>query len=305
MNNYLDFLNENFPIRKTKTEKGKFREYAVKECEEKGFSVQVEKLEGKHENVIIGDVKNAKVVFTAHYDTPAKCIYPNLMTPRNPIFGYAYALFFPLLMAFLSLVLAFGLEKVFKFGQYGAVIVYVIIYFSLFFLATRCFKNKRNFNDNTSGIATILELVSANAGKRVAFILFDNEEKGLLGSKAYAKTHKDLVENKLVINLDCVGNGNNILFIAKEGAQKLDCFKKLKSRVEKNAKYNLLFFPKKGSIGNSDYKNFNTGVGVMACSKSKLIGYYTSRIHTSLDFVANNENIIFLTNYLTKFVNSI
>jgi len=69
--------------------------------------------------------------------------------------------------------------------------------------------------------------VAAKAAKerpRVAFILFDNEEKGTLGSRAYAREHPLVRDERLVINLDCVGVGEHLLFLAPEKVRQMPCY---------------------------------------------------------------------------------
>ena len=65
---------------------------------------------------------------------------------------------------------------------------------------------------------------------------------------------------------------------------------------------NVTFYPMKGSMGNSDHKNFDCGIGVMAAhkGKGKLIKYYCGRIHTNKDVIYQEENIQFLTNGAIK-----
>ena len=74
--------------------------------------------------------------------------------------------------------------------------------------------NPSNANDNTSGVAAILETMARipeENRSKTAFILFDNEEKGCRGSKAYAKAHPAVKNERLVINL---GVGAVILLAA-------------------------------------------------------------------------------------------
>ena len=76
------------------------------------------------------------------------------------------------------------------------------------------FENKNNKNDNTSGVAAVMSLIkNIDKDSNVAFILFDNEEKGLIGSGQFNKQNKKMMENKPLINLDCIGNGNEIVVI--------------------------------------------------------------------------------------------
>ena len=49
--------------------------------------------------------------------------------------------------------------------------------------------NKHTANDNTSGVITLLELMnrlSPEQKERTAFVFFDNEENGMLGSAFFA-----------------------------------------------------------------------------------------------------------------------
>ena len=83
--------------------------------------------------------------------------------------------------------------------------------------------NTHTANDNTSGVITIIEAacnMPEEFRDRVCFILFDNEEKGLLGSKALAKKYKNIKQNKLVINFDCVSDGDYLLFLPYQSNEK-------------------------------------------------------------------------------------
>ena len=59
MKDYLTFLNEKYPIRRSKEQKEEFIKYVKEEVS--GYNVDVETLEKEHNNVVIGDVENAKV----------------------------------------------------------------------------------------------------------------------------------------------------------------------------------------------------------------------------------------------------
>ena len=306
MKNYLTYIDEKFPIRRSNEEKSEFIRFAIDEARELGYDSNVETTK-KHNNLVFGNLDSAKVVFTAHYDTPASSLIPNLMMPRNLFLGYLYAFFYPILLSFLSIGAAYLITNPFNLGDYlpiAMVGIYMALYLSSYFISVRCFKNKRNLNDNTSGVATLFALMNDYKGNNAAFVLFDNEEKGLLGSKAFAKKHKELLKDKLVINYDCVGNGEHIIFIAKNGAENHELYNSFKAVSNPSEKYQTYFYPMKGSMGNSDYKSFNNGVGVMACNKGK-VGFYTARIHTNRDDVACYENILYLTQHACEFLNEI
>ena len=88
---HLDYLNQNYPTRKTEQEKSDFRKYIVDGLAEKGIEAKVETTkDGKNKNLVIGNPTNAKAVFTAHYDTPAHSLFPNIMIPKNRLVFYLY-----------------------------------------------------------------------------------------------------------------------------------------------------------------------------------------------------------------------
>ena len=299
MKDYLNEIYEKFPVRRNEEQKKCFFEYVKAEAESVGLSARIEQLEKKHNNIVIGDVENASVVYTAHYDTPARSLLPNLMMPRNPGLGYLYAFGIPLVIAFASLGVAYGVQSLFGLPYAAFVIIYLVLYFGVFLGILRCGDNKTNKNDNTSGVATVLS-VMANNPKNAAYILFDNEEKGLLGSKALLKSNKELWANKPLINFDCVGLGDNIVVVAMEKAEKHPVFTKIADAVVGNDNYNVGLYPKKGSAGNTDSKNFPCGISVMACKKNKKGVLYTPYIHTKRDTVASSENIYFLADAFSK-----
>ncbi|MFR3430848.1 MAG: M28 family peptidase [Holdemanella porci] len=91
--------------------------------------------------------------------------------------------------------------------------------------------NKHTASDNTSGIITIIESaikLPEDLRDEVCFVLFDNEELGLLGSSAFAKEYKEYLKNKLIINFDCVSDGNDIFFFPT---------KQIKNDQSKHEKY--------------------------------------------------------------------
>lgn len=301
---YLEFINQYFPIRRRREEKERFAKFVKEKVEENGYAFKDDVLDNKHHNLIIGDLEKADVVFTAHYDTPATSIVPNIMMPRNKVVGYLYHFSYPIIMAFLALFIAYAIGYLLDMEYNMVILLYVFLYLGMFYLATRCFTNKHNYNDNTSGVSVILSLLSRKKFEKVAFVLFDNEEKGLLGSKALNK-HYPYMKEKLVINFDCVGCGNHFILICKEAAAKSNYYKELVESVNSSGDYEVHYFPLKGSTGNSDYKSFDQGIGVMSCHKNKIVGYYTSKIHTNKDKIANEENILFITDKFEQFLKNV
>ena len=306
---YLDLINEKFPIRRKDEEKSKFLEFLSKESKKMGFSYVAETTsDGKNKNFVVGDVEGAKVVFTAHYDTPARSIFPNIMIPRNLPLFFSYQFLPVILMLLVSLPISYLVGMVWLQDSRAYMLTFLALYYVLYFLMFRGPSNPKNYNDNTSGVATLLEIMrglSDEEKDKVAFIFFDNEEKGKKGSKAYFKNHESLMKDKLLINFDCVGNGETVVFIAKEEAEKTEEYERLKGCFAPKDGYTAEFYPMRGSESNSDYKSFPLGIGCMACKRSKRGLLYTPAIHTAKDTVAKEENIEYIKSCALKFIGEI
>ena len=302
---HLDFLNKTYPIRRTKEEKTSFQKYIL----EKLPAARVESTkDGKNENIVIGDPLTAKVVCTAHYDTPMHSLFPNIMIPRNKVVFLLYQFAPVAVMLALSLGPAFLINAFYPLTRQQMCLIFLVIYYALYFLMFRGRKNPNNYNDNTSGVAlilTMLDNLTTEQAKNVAFILFDNEEKGKKGSKAYFNDHKEIMTEKFLLNFDCVANGDNILFAAMEKAEESKEFalvKEIFSTADAAEEgFFTHFYSMKGTKSNSDHKNFPGGVGCMAYKKTKGGLLYTPYIHTPKDVEVKNENIEFIEKRMRRF----
>lgn len=313
----IETLVEKFPIRKSKAQKAAFREWMVGWAQEQGYAAQVESAWNiaKCHNVVIGDPETAEVVFTAHYDTPAVMPLPNFITPCNVLVYILYQLLLvPVILipgavtgalgGFVLKLLTGNAEIAASIGGLlGFVMVYVTLGIMMFGPA-----NKHNVNDNTSGVAAVMELMARMPEEqrgKAAFILFDNEEKGMLGSGAYAGKHKTVKKEKLLINLDCVGDGENVLFFANKKTRALACFPKLESAMQAQTGRSFVMNRMENCVYPSDQANYKLGIAVCACNKMKVIGYYCDKIHTKKDTVCEQANLDFLAAGLTEFVQAL
>jgi hypothetical protein len=261
---------------------------------EKNVEARVETTnDKKNNNIVIGDPTKAKAVFCAHYDTPAMSPFPNIMIPKNRVLFYAYQ-FVPIIcLLVVSLLFGWIVGEIILHSYQAFLIMFMVAYYGMFFGIMRGFTNKYNYNDNTSGVATVLSIIDKMPSERLsdfAFILFDNEEKGKKGSAAYFKDHKDEMKERFLINFDCVGNGKNIIFIAQEGAINSQEFKQLKGTFENTDEFTLDFCTHKEAQSNSDHKNFPYALGISAYHKGKS-GHYIDRIHTPRDTNLDITNI--------------
>lgn len=293
LNEPMDILKAH-PIRKTKDQKEAFRADVQAYVKELGYESCVEAGKFGAKNIVIGDPKTAKYLITAHYDTPASIGLPNILTPCNPV---TFILWQVLLIGGLLLVsVGLGL-LVWAITQSKALalIVAYVLYFGILVLMLVGPANKSNVNDNSSGVITALEIarsLQANQRSKVCFVLFDLEEAGLVGSASYRKAHKAETENQIILNLDCVGNGDHIIFFPTKKAKKNAVLMKKIHRLGGWFGSKHIQLKQKGFYTYpSDQKNFPVGIGIAAFHKAKFVGYYCDKIHTKKDVVLEETNV--------------
>ena len=292
-----------FPVRKKDKQKEDFRREVLTFLSRYKYSGSVEKGSRNSHNLVIGDPETAKYLITAHYDTPASIGLPNILTPCNPV---TFILWQVLLVGIL-LAVSIGLAAVgylLSSSERVALLVWYVVYFGILFLMLFGPANKHNANDNTSGVVTLLETAIAWPEEKhsdVCFVLFDLEEGGLVGSASYRKAHKTASNNQIVLNLDCVGDGNEIMLVPtgklKKDPAKMDFLRKLCGRMGEKT----IFLHEKGFVTYpSDQKHFPYGVGIAAFKRKKGIGLYVDRIHTAKDTILDINNVNFLRDTLLK-----
>ena len=298
---------EKYQVRKSKKQKTTFIEYVKQLAERHGYDFHVEKGSFGVRNIVIGNPDTAKVLYTAHYDTCARLPFPNFITPKN----FLIYLLYQLLIVGAFFVLAFALG--FLFGMISSFIpmsedavdlvssfLPLAVYLALIYLLLDGPANKNTANDNTSGVTTVLDIMEKlpqDQREKVAFVLFDLEEAGLFGSSAFASKHKSVKKNTLVLNFDCVSDGDTILFALKRTTKKYA--EQLEQAFVSNPDMNVeitanAFYP-------SDNASFKGGIGVAALKRSRFLGtLYMDRIHTNKDVIYREENIQFLTDGAIK-----
>jgi len=293
-------LLSGYQIRKTDRQKSAFIKWAHDYARQNEIDVHVEE-SGKHirtRNMVFGDVDKARVILTAHYDTCARMLLPNFSTPGClPLFvleqvvltlliglggwlagrgGYALAIahMHPLAAGLISAIA----------GTAGAMLV-------LFMLLAGP-ANPHTANDNTSGVLLILMAMQRLKDKPgVAFVLFDNEEKGLFGSQAFIKAHPQAAR-RFLVNFDCVGDGDTLLYTGMKAGMRMPQAKRLLEALERIAlQYGMKTvsgdFPK--WIYPSDQMLFPRGTAFAALKGKRIL--YMDRIHTAMDTVLEERNL--------------
>lgn len=284
-----------YEVRKTARQRADFRQWLTPILQENGWSVREEKGSFGARNLIIGDPDTAKVVYTAHYDTCVRLPFPNFITPKSPGLYVLYQVVLTLAIlavsgavSFLTSAAAYLLIPDLAFlGAYVG--LYGVLFLLMFGPA-----NPHTVNDNTSGVTAVVKLAMTmpqELREKCAFVLFDLEEMGLIGSSCFAKKHNKVRKNVLLVNMDCVSDGDTMLFcFRKESCKETERFRTAfphDCRIRPD-------FVTKGYIYPSDQIQFDRGVGVSAMRSTKRGLLYMNRIHTKRDTVYRAENIDWL-----------
>ncbi len=257
----------------------------------------------KSRNLVVGDVRTAKTVITAHYDTCAELPVPNLIMPKNLILTVLYSL----LLALPLIAVIVGAEILirlatdsFWIAYWSGLILFFVLYYFIF-IGGRA--NPNTVNDNTSGVVLLCELIHRcrEEGIRdVAFVFFDHEEVGLFGSAFFRSRYKKEMRDKLLINFDCVSDGDHILVALSRTAREQygDRFDKSFASTEKKRvlmeRASHTFYP-------SDQAGFHTSASVSAVKrKGKIL--YLDRIHTRRDTAWDEENLSYLAESTLAFL---
>ena len=308
-NNWKEMILPEYEVRKSKAQKARFVDML---SEKYGDRLRAEETRGliKSRNVIIGNPERAKVVFTAHYDTAPVMPFPNFITPKNIPVYLLYQLLL-VLVIYIPVALVVGVSMYLTRGLSES--VQIIINEAVFFasligvmwLLLDGPANRHTANDNTSGVVAVLTLADRLISDDFAFILFDNEERGLLGSSSYAAAHKSVRENTMIVNLDCISDGDHVMFLISKKASGSAYAAALEGLAEdvlgEYGKSAIITGPR-GTVYPSDQRSFKVSIGVAALKKSpsRLIGYYMDRIHTKRDTQFDGANIAAICDLLEK-----
>lgn len=293
MTELSETILRDYQVRKSVRQKQDFIALIMPRICEMGYEVKTEKGSFGSRNILVGDPDRAKILFTAHYDTCARMFFPNFITPKSiPIYllyNIVVVLGFFLISAAVGALFGFLFSA--AVGALSAILVcYLLLIFMIFGPA-----NRHTANDNTSGVITLLELMAAlppEKRREVAFVFFDWEEAGLIGSSSFAGKHRKSLKNTPVINFDCVSDGKAILFACSKKAGLLTDV--LEDSFVPKGDYGVEVLSK-GVFYPSDQMNFSLGVGVAALKRGQRTGVlYMDKIHTDQDRAFCRDNIAFL-----------
>ena len=289
-------------VRKTREQKAAFTDFVRAHAAAEGYQCRTEQGYLGARNIVIGNPDTAKVIYTAHYDTCAGMPFPNFITPKCIWIYLLYQLLLTAVLLGVPALLVAGLH--YLLSTYTAVTssllfillegVWLLLLVGEMALLTVGPANRHTANDNTSGVTTLLDIMTAlpeGVRGEVAFVFFDLEETGLFGSAGFAKKHPK-VKGTLLLNFDCVSDGDTILFALRKGATRHAEAIRTAFPPTETLSVEVL---SKGVFYPSDQANFPRGVGVAALKKTKGGLLYMDRIHTKRDTVYKEENVAYLT----------
>lgn len=292
---------EKYQVRKSRKQRTAFIEYVKSICDKYDYEVKVESGSFGAKNIVVGNVDKAKVIYTAHYDTCARLFFPNFITPENFLIYILYQILIVSGLVAISIVIGFLLSLILTMCNTGedftisfSTNIALAVYWVLLLLMIFGPANKHTANDNTSGVTTLLDIMtalSASEKEKVAFVFFDLEEAGLIGSSSFASKHKEIKKNKPVINFDCVSDGKTILFALKKSTRK---YKDLLTSAFKSTDTITVDVAEKGVFYPSDNASFKGGIGVAALKTHKPTKtLYMNRIHTNREPLMTKKTLSF------------
>lgn len=305
-----------YEIRKSNKEKTAFIDYMKERLAAAGYNPEKDiKIEekgkglAKTRNIVVGNHEEAMVLFGGHYDTCAWMPFPNLMAPTNPFLFWGFQILLLIMIIVPTALIGFVVGLICGSGEV-AYFTFLIALIALLIQLMVGFRNKHTANDNTSGIIAlthILESLPEEQRSKVCVIYFDNEEKGLLGSAFFFNKHRKQVKDKMLINFDCVGDGDHIVTMANGKSRddaKYPLFVEALEKAAEGSQVHYLCRKMKFMMFPSDQANFKKGIGVCSLKKSP-IGLYVARIHTYFDTKCRRENIDYLTKSMVEFVDKL
>ncbi len=307
MSRYAERILRDYPLRFKPKEKEAFRLYLMGALRELGYDPKLRSREtalqfgGQVTNVVAGDPETAKLILVAHYDTPLKGVLPPLIMPTRPLTALLYLALPPVLAMLGSFVVSFALTFAVNAPHWTLPLFLALLLAALLYLRFGPAET-RNVNDNSSGVAVLLETAAALTPRyrgEVAFAFLDGGFGGMSGAKALRKAYPSTKE-KTVINVSCVAEGEELLILPNRNSRWngelldaiLDSFE--------NGEHTTVFLKTDGLVYYpSDNRAFRRSFAI--CGVDKVSGFgrlIRPRRATSID----EEHITILKNGLCKLI---
>ena len=298
-----------YQVRKSKNQKISFIQQACSAAANARYTSNVVRTRSGARNIIVGDLEKAAVVYTAHYDTPSRSLLPGFVFPTAPALTVLYQMAVALAVLIPAFIVYFAASLI--FGGLGispavTVLLSLILAMAAFVAAMILFVSgppcKNNANANTSGVAALFEIMAEipeELHDYAAFVFFDEQENGCIGSREFAKKNKRKLGKKLVVNFDCIGIGDEIVIATRPGVKKELDFIKEAFDEERGFAVSML---KGGNRIPSDHNNFKHGVGISAFKRSKTGMLYADGMCSDNDELCEEKNLNYIIESAIKLV---
>ena len=293
------------PVRKTGAQKREFRQWLLRELKRAGWKAG-EETYGKWNgsvNVVAGDPDRADIFLCAHYDTGSRMLIPDFVSPANVLAHICYHLAAALALAAAAFLLALAVS--FPLDQPGLMLpLFLVLAVAGLWLAAYGPANQSNANGNSSGVLALMAAArEVRPGKRVCLVFLDNNERSLLGASAFKKQHIDKASQCLFIDLDCVGDGEELLLIpSKYSRWDGALLEVLESSFPEGEEMRPHVLAKGLQYYPSDNRKFKFHVTVCACRYLSGLGYYIPHLRTKKDTVLREENAAYIVRSIARFL---
>jgi len=275
MSQYAQRIAREYPVRYKAKEKEAFRLFLIGVLRAMGYDPKLQsrdtalRIGGSVTNVVAGDPDTAQLILVAHYDTGLKTLLPPLIMPTRPVTALLYMALTPVLVMLGSFIVSFALTFAVNAPHWTLPMFLILLLAALLYLRFGPAET-RNINDNTSGVAALLETAAAispgNRGK-VAFAFLDGGFGGMSGAKGFRARYPSAKE-KTVINLNCVAEGSELLLLpsrySRWNGEVLDA---ILDSFE-NGKHTTVFLKTDGlTYYPSDNRAFRYAFAICACDR--------------------------------------
>ena len=291
------------PVRRTSGQKAECRQWILRELKRAGWRPREEtygKLNGSV-NIVAGDPDRANVFLCTHYDTASRMLLPDFVSPTNVAAHVVYHFTAALLLAAAAFALALAVS--FPLNKPELMLpLFLILALAALWVSAYGPANRNNANGNSSGVLALLAAAyAAGYNKRVCLVFLDNNERNLQGSSAFKRAHPGKAAQTLFVNLDCVGDGENLLLIPSKASRwDGELLEALEEAFPEKDGCRLLtkglqYYP-------SDNRRFKFHVTVCACRYLAGLGYYIPHLRTKKDTVLREKNIACIARGMTRFL---
>ena len=299
MNQYAQRIARDYPVRRKAQEKENMRAYLIGQLRALGYDARLDDCD-RAVNVIAGDPERARIFYAAHYDTGLHELLPPVICPTRPVTYVLYQALTPLAVLLVSFAVSLGVTFALNWPNLTLPLFMVLLLGALAYLRYGP-AEQSNLNDNTSGVAVLLETaekLTPRYRNDVCFLFLDGGSGNMQGAKGFRGKYPRAKE-KPVICLDCVGSGDELLILPGKGARwdgdLLDAVNASFENTARKTCYDkvdgLVHYP-------SDNRAFKQGVAI--CAVRHVRGFGRIIRPTGKDNAIDDENLNLLRDGLVR-----